>query len=103
LSCKPSVTNRDICNFVLGNGRTYSIDGENKIRSYKLANETEIICYDMVPINSNLGLEDSLVVLFKRSIDNSQFAREGRIVDNGLDEKLELCDPEDECKNTMKK
>ncbi|MBS3167967.1 hypothetical protein J4216_02500 [Candidatus Woesearchaeota archaeon] len=92
---------KDIAKYVNENGSPYQITmGEVYSRSYKFGNETEVIFTDEMP-KGNFGKEDSLVILFKRKIDTSRFAREGRVVDNGLDGKLELCDPNDECEQIL--
>ena len=101
LGCASNYGTKDIADYIMKNGSPYEItNGEVSALSYRFGNETDLIFYDEKP-KSNLGQEDSLVILFKRKIDTSRFAREGRVVDNGLDGKLELCDPEDECKQIL--
>ena len=93
LSCSSNFNTREIVDYTLKNGTTYEIRMDMPHSwSYKFENETEAIARD-----------GSLIILFKTKIDTSKFAREGRVVDNNLDNKLELCDPEDECKEILVK
>ncbi len=84
---------KQIADYTITNGSPYEIR-MNKVYtlSYRFENETEAIAGD-----------GNLVILFKREVDVSKFAREGRIVDNGLDNRLELCDPQDECQEILTK
>ncbi|MBI2148846.1 hypothetical protein HYU23_04145 [Candidatus Woesearchaeota archaeon] len=93
IGCNPNFNTGKIADYTLKNGAPYEIRMDKVYSlSYKFENETEAI-----------ARRDSLYILFKRKIDTSQFAREGRILDNNLDNKLELCDPKDECKDQLAK
>ena len=105
MGCNQDTT--DIARYVLKNNQTltkiaekYRTEFTPNIFNYKFSDETELRFTDYLPYE-NYSHEDSLAVFFKRRIDISQFAREGRVVDNGLDGKLELCDPEEECIKTL--
>ncbi|MBS3152836.1 hypothetical protein J4230_05500 [Candidatus Woesearchaeota archaeon] len=106
-SCSQDTT--DIARYALKNDQDlrkiaeeYITDSTPNMFNYRFSDETELIFTDY-PSYENYGHEDTLSIFFKRRVDISEFAREGRVADNGLDGKLELCDPEDECIETLKR